>query len=107
MEILSYMDALDNFAATLVEQFNGQHRAGYGLDGSHDIDFSNQAPRDNIRLSDDILAADGLNRIAATCGAARSLGRQVGNGENALKLAWLLKSETFSSLGDNTPSDYL
>jgi flagellar hook-associated protein 1 FlgK len=108
VEILSYMDALDNFAATLVEQFNGQHRAGYGLDGSHDIDFFQPGTKaDNIRLSDDILAADGLNRIAATwVEPPDPWDGQVGNGENALKLAWLLKSETFSSLGDNTLSDY-
>ena len=100
-EIKHYIDSIDQLAETLVTEFNLQHRAGYGLDASHDVNFFKPGTRAaDITLDDAILAADGLNRIAA------SLNGEVGNGENALALAKLLKNQTFPSLGGNTMSDY-
>ena len=103
-EIKHYIDAIDQLAETLVQAFNGQHQLGRDLDGALGGDFFKAgSDASNIALDDAILAADGLNKIAASLSSDPGA---VGNGENALALAKLLKNQTFPSLGGNTISDY-
>ncbi|HEY8392430.1 MAG TPA: flagellar hook-associated protein FlgK [Capillibacterium sp.] len=100
-EVRHYMDSLNTFAQTLITEFNNQHRAGYGLDGSHDISFFSGTGAADIALDAAILdPVVGLKRIAASANG------EVGNGENALRLAQLIKEDSFPVLGDTTLSDY-
>jgi flagellar hook-associated protein 1 FlgK len=77
-----YMDALDEMVASLVNNINRVHRAGYGLDGSTGLDFfdSNRLSAADIQLSEDIGGSP--DRIAAA-----SEPNAEGNNINALALA--------------------
>lgn len=88
--IPGYMDKLDKLAFTLSEKVNEQHRTGYGLDGSTDIDFftpangaavftSSQGAARNLALNPDL--EDNPDLIAASSTAA------IQDNENALKMA--------------------
>jgi flagellar hook-associated protein 1 FlgK len=101
-EIPYYLESLDTFTTTLVDKFNTQHALGFGLDGNNGrLFFETGSDASNITLAADILdAVNGLNNIAA------SRNGQVGNGENALELAGLIKDQSFVALGDASLSDY-
>lgn len=97
-----YIDSLNEFTETLVEEFNAQHESGSGLDGSTGHRFfaegSNAA---TIALDAEILDPEhGLNKIAASANG------EVGNGENALELADLIKNKPLMNDGTTSLSDY-
>src|SRR5690606_34272373 len=83
VEIQYYIDELERFTQTLVTEFNQLHRQGFNLNGVDGIDlFAPGSSAEDITLDDAILdSINGLNNIAA------SLTGEVGNGENALRLA--------------------
>ena len=86
-----YINEWNKLAYSIAQAINEVHKAGYGLDGSTGIplftDFT--TPYDStvqyaklIKVSSDILAADGLEKIAA----ASSTATLPGDNTNALKL---------------------
>ena len=101
VEVQHYIDSLHQFTETLILEFNAQHRAGYGLaPGSTDISFFQGTDASDITLDAAILdPVNGLNNIAA------SLTGEVGNGENALLLAGLIKEAPLID-GTTTLSDF-
>ncbi|HHT49384.1 MAG TPA: flagellar hook-associated protein FlgK [Firmicutes bacterium] len=102
-EVLYYMDSLDKFAETLIMEFNAQHAAGYGLNGSTGLSFFSGMGAADITLDAAILdPADGLDNIAAS---ANSDPTADGNGENALLLAKLIKEEPLVD-GTTSLSDF-
>ena len=103
VEVPYYMKALDEFTETLVTAFNAQHELGYGLDATStgNLFFKAGSDASNITLDDIILdPVNGLNNIAA------SLNGEVGNGENALKLAGIIKDEPLMNGGTTSLSDF-
>ena len=99
-EVAYYLDAFNDFASTLITEFNAVHRAGYGLDGSTGLNFFSGNDASDIRLNPAITT----NSIAASI----DLGGEgaPGNGENALALAGVIKTELLMSNGAATLSDY-
>lgn len=82
--IPGYMDNLDKLAFTLAEKVNEQHRAGFGLDGSTDINFfvppdSQTGAARNLTVNPDL--ENNLDLIAA------SSSPDIPNNENALLIA--------------------
>ncbi|MEW6381376.1 MAG: flagellar hook-associated protein FlgK [bacterium] len=94
--ISGYLDKLDNLALGLSEKVNEQHRSGYGLDGSTEVDFfkpistADGAAR-NLELNPDI--ESNLDLIAASSSA------EVPDNENALKMTDLQRSPDFEEGG--------
>lgn len=84
-----YKEQWNKLAYNIATQFNTQHKAGYGLDNSTGINFftdftaydSTVQYAQQIKVSDDILADDGLQRIAAAGVSALP-----GDNTNALNL---------------------
>ena len=107
-EVQYYLASLDDFAMTLVAEFNTQHAAGYDLNGDPGSDFFKAGSNaSNITLDDAILADDGLNKIAATWVEPPDIwDGQVGNGENALKLANLIKNGKIMNGNTTSLSEY-
>ena len=105
VEVPYYMKALDEFTETLVTAFNDQHELGYGLDGLDGRRFFEAgSDASNITLDAAILdSVNGLNAIAASLSADP---QAVGNGENALALANLIKNQPFAALGGASLSDF-
>jgi flagellar hook-associated protein 1 FlgK len=74
-----YLNELNRFARDFAREFNKQHRKGYGLDGSHGVNFFEEPGGDpanitclNLKVSDDIknnpskvAAADSADPITA------------------------------------------
>lgn len=106
-EITYYLDSLDEFAATLIEEFNATHAAGYGLDDSTGLDFFSGTGALDIDLSEDI--ASSPDKIAASVNVAEATETPAGasgNGDNALALADILRSDLVISNGTLTLSQY-
>ena len=105
VEIQYYIDSLNELATTLIVEFNQTHGEGYDLDGNTGLNFFAGTDASDITLDDVIRAADGLRRIAATyLPSPASWNGEVGNGENALRLARLIKEEPL--LHGDTLSDF-
>ena len=100
VEIQYYIDELERFTQTLVTEFNQLHRQGFNLNGVDGIDFfAPGSSAEDITLDDAILdSINGLNSIAA------SITGEVGNGENALRLARIIKEEEL--IDGTTLSDF-
>mgnify|MGYP001068921045 CR=1 FL=1 len=99
VEIQYYIDSLNEFATTLITEFNTIHGEGYDLDGNNGINFFAGTSAEDITLDDAILdSINGLNSIAA------SITGEVGNGENALRLARIIKEEEL--IDGTTLSDF-
>lgn len=97
-----YKDKLDTFAKGLIDKVNDVHSQGYGLKGSHEIDFFTGTDASTISLSEDILSD--LNNIAAALAEG-----EVENSENILELIGLREDKTFFT-GNNsqgTPDDFI
>ena len=94
-----YMKALDDMAATLIQNVNNLHQTGYGLDGDTGLNFfdSNYTSAGNIKLADDI--DNDVSRIAV------SLSGEVGDNRNALAIAEL-RNERLMSRGSATISEF-
>jgi flagellar hook-associated protein 1 FlgK len=94
-----YLEELGQIARTLVEQVNGIHRNGFGLDGSTGANFFD--PRfldaDSIRVNQDLINAP--EKIAA------SQGGEVGDGSMALAIQNLRNSRVMVS-GTTSINDY-
>ncbi len=96
--IPSLRSSLDTLTAELVTQVNQQHRLGYGLDGSTDLDFF--APT-GTKASTIAVSLTNVRQIAASSTAVGV----PGNNANALTLAGL-RSTAFAPLGNVTYQDY-
>lgn len=107
-EVWHYMASLDKFAETLISEFNSQHSQGFDLDGNSGGDFfkggSGVGTAANITLSDDILGDGGWRKIAAAWIESGTWNGEVGNGENALRLAKLIKETPL--IDGSTLSDF-
>lgn len=110
-EIGRYLARLDELARGLVERFNAVHRGGYDLDGNDGGDFfAPTGPEGvavdahNISLSAEILAQDGVNKIAA--GLSTDGIRNMGNGDNAILLAEVVNGEKIFNNGTATMFDF-
>lgn len=105
VETQYYIDSLNEFATTLITEFNTIHGEGYDLDGNNGINFFAGTSAEDITLDSAILADDGLRRIAAAyIPASGSWNGEVGNGENALRLARIIKEEEL--IDGTTLSDF-
>lgn len=99
IETAYYLDALNDFASTLITEFNAVHRSGYGLNGSTGLNFFSGNDASDIRIE-----ITNLNNIAASIDLG-GMGAP-GNGENALALAGVIKTEFLMNNGTATLSDY-
>ena len=103
VEVQYYVDSLNDFATTLITAFNNQHSLGTDLDGNTGNNFFAGTGAADITLDNAILADDGLRRIAAAL-ITGPWDNQVGNGDNALELARVLKEVPL--INGNTLSDF-
>jgi len=95
---VSLRNSLDTLASQLVAQVNGQHRSGYGLDGSTSQDFFTAGGTTAATIS---VALTDRRQIAASSGAAGV----PGNNGNALALAGL-QTSALAGLGNTTFQGY-
>ncbi|HOQ24286.1 MAG TPA: flagellar hook-associated protein FlgK [Bacillota bacterium] len=96
-DIEIYQKMINDMASSLINEMNAIHSAGYGLDGSTGIAFFSGSDASNIRVNNEILV-DG-RRIAA------AIGDEPGEGQNALKMAALLKTPIMNA-GTTTYAAY-
>jgi flagellar hook-associated protein 1 FlgK len=96
--IPSLQASLDTLASELVTQVNQQHRLGFGLDGSTNLDFFAPTGTTASTIS---VSLTNVRQIAASSTAAGV----PGNNANALALAGL-KNTDFASLGTVTFQEY-
>ena len=96
-DIEIYQKMINDMASSLINEMNAIHSAGYGLDGSTGIAFFSGSDASNIRVNNEILV-DG-RRIAA------AIGDEPGDGQNALKMAALLKTPIMNA-GTTTYAAY-
>ncbi|MDK2807231.1 MAG: flagellar hook-associated protein 1, partial [Thermoanaerobacterium sp.] len=106
-----YKEQLNQFAYNIATVFNTKHSKGYGLDGSTGINFFNITDTmynptaeyaKNIQVSSDILADDGLQKIAA----ASSASLLPGDNTNVLNLI-ALRDTKISGLNNGTFDDFV
>ena len=102
-EVAFYMDALNEFAFTLIEEFNSVHEAGYGLDNSHGVAFFSGTGAFDIGITDAVM--NDLNQIAASIDVGGGVGAP-GNGDNAMRLAGVINSDLLLNRGTATLADY-
>lgn len=95
--VADYLNSLNELAATLVNEFNAVHSAGYALDGSTGVNFFVGNSADTIDLAQDIY--DSLSKIAAAATDAP------GDGTNALRLAEVY-TEPKAALSDVSMRDF-
>jgi flagellar hook-associated protein 1 FlgK len=88
-EITFYQDTLNELAATIIQQMNAVHEAGYGLDGATGIAFFTGNSAENMAVSADILLD--LRNIAA------STSSEPGDGENASAMASLMQEQILNN----------
>lgn len=81
-----YLANLDNIAATVIDEVNNIHSAGFGLDGSTGNNFFSGTNASNIAVDAGIMAT--LDTIAASATAAGI----PGDGTNAMRIAQLLNT---------------
>ena len=91
-----YLNSLDNFASTLINEFNTVHRGGYDLDRITGVDFFSGTGAADIRV--EITDPRGI--------AASDIDNTEGNGENAIDLARVIKDETYAATANTTLSSY-
>jgi flagellar hook-associated protein 1 FlgK len=91
-----YLDSLDTFAGTLINEFNTVHRSGYDLDGVTGVDFFSGTGAVDIRV--EITDPRGI--------AASNIANTEGNGENAIDLARVIKDQTYAATANTTLSSY-
>jgi flagellar hook-associated protein 1 FlgK len=96
--IPSLRASLDTLASEVVTQVNQQHRAGFGLDGSANLDFFASTGTTAGTMA---VALTNVRQIAAS---STAIGVP-GNNANALALAGL-KNTDFASLGNATFQEY-
>ncbi|MGH7182454.1 MAG: flagellar hook-associated protein FlgK [Nitrospiraceae bacterium] len=96
--IPSLRSSLDTLAAELVTQVNQQHRLGFGLDGSTNLDFFTPT---GTTASTIAVSLTNVRQIAASSNAAGV----PGNNANALTLAGLRNTD-FASFGNVTFQEY-
>lgn len=101
-EVAFYMDAFNEFASTLIDEFNAVHEAGYGLENLHGVAFFSGNDASDIGIDDAIM--DDLNNIAASIDVGG--GGAPGNGENALRLAGVINDDLLMNNGTATLADY-
>ena len=105
-----YMDDLDKLAEGITRAINQLHREGFGFDPTAEDDeafptgndFFRESPEGeswalNMRLTEEILADDGLRLIAAGVGADMA----PGNGENAIAIGRFLQEGLLTELDDD------
>ncbi|HHU83238.1 MAG TPA: flagellar hook-associated protein FlgK [Firmicutes bacterium] len=102
-EVAFNMNALNEFAATLIEEFNQVHAAGYGLNGSHNLAFFSGTGAYDIGITIEIM--NDLNNIAASIDVGGGAGAP-GNGDNAIRLAKVLNNDFLMNNGTATLTDY-
>src|SRR5690554_1289634 len=102
-EVAFNMNALNEFAATLIEEFNQVHAAGYGLNGSHNLAFFSGTGAYDIGITEEIL--NDLNNIAASIDVGGGMGAP-GNGDNAIRLARVISNDFLMNGGTTTLTDY-
>jgi flagellar hook-associated protein 1 FlgK len=96
--IPSLRASLDTLASEVVTQVNQQHRSGFGLDGSTNVDFF--APTGTTAAT----MAVSLTNVRQIAASSTATGVP-GNNANALALAGL-KNTDFASLGTVTFQEY-
>jgi flagellar hook-associated protein 1 FlgK len=101
-EVAFYMNALNEFTSTLIEEFNQIHAAGYGLNGSHNLAFFSGTGAYDIGITQEIL--NDLNNIAASVDVG-GMGAP-GNGDNAIRLSRVITTDLLMNRGTATLADY-
>jgi flagellar hook-associated protein 1 FlgK len=101
-EVAFYMNALNEFTSTLIEEFNQIHAAGYGLNGSHNLAFFSGTGAYDIGITQEIL--NDLNNIAASVDVG-GMGAP-GNGDNAIRLSMVITTDLLMNRGTATLADY-
>jgi len=96
--IPSLRASLDTLSSEIVTQVNQQHRSGFGLDGSTNIEFF--APTGTTAGT----MAVSLTNVRQIAGSSTAIGVP-GNNANALALADL-RNQDFASLGNATFQEY-
>lgn len=106
-----YKEQWNKLAYNIATVINGQHAAGYGLDGSTGVNFFNITDSTydpaaeyakNIKVSSDILADDGLQKIAA----ASDPNALPGDNTNVLNLI-ALRDTDITGLNGGTFDDFV
>jgi flagellar hook-associated protein 1 len=93
-EIASVREQIDTLAATIIDQVNTVHRAGFGLNGTTGADFFTGTGANDIAVNSDLLRDPSLLQASGAAG-------QAGNNTVALSLAGLSQS-THAALGGLT-----
>jgi flagellar hook-associated protein 1 FlgK len=107
IDVQYFIDALNEFTGTLINRFNEVHQAGYGLDdSSHKVFFTGHDAAD---IEVNHLISMDLNLIAASDNTA-TLGElphgAPGNGQNARKLANVIKRDLLLNQNSATLTEY-
>ena len=106
-DLPEFLNHLDNFARTLITEVNKLHREGYGLDGSHGIDFFIGTGAADIDLSDAIKDVDnGVNRIAAAKNLIETEEELPGNNEIMLAISELFDKRLLNN-SNATMGEYI
>lgn len=106
--LVKYASNLDTLVATLVEEFNLQHQAGYGLDGDTGIDFFEPSGLNAINFSISSEVDLNLRVIAAAGDDPTSVSAGPGDSANALLIAQLRYGATHNdaSVNGSTYEDF-
>ncbi len=100
-QIMDYLDRMDTFAATLADEINALHTAGFDLNGTAGVDFftyNPDSPASTLQVNPAIAADPEL--IAAARDASA-----VGDGSNASAIALLRDTKIFAG-GLLNPTEY-
>ncbi|MFC1525846.1 flagellar hook-associated protein FlgK [Candidatus Latescibacterota bacterium] len=91
---------LDDMAAALVEQVNGQHRSGTGLNGTTDVDFFDNSKTSASNMAIDAQILGDLDKIAASGDG------NAGDNEIALSISQLRNRSVLGGGGSQTIEGY-
>jgi flagellar hook-associated protein 1 FlgK len=108
VDVQYFIDSLNEFTATLITRFNEVHQSGYGMDdSSHKVFFTGHDASD---IDVNHLISMDLNLIAAsdnTAATSEELPHGApGNGQNARKLANVIKRDLLMNQNNVTLTEY-
>jgi|SRR5690554_158708 len=95
-DVQYYLDSLDDFASTLINEFNAVHRGGHDLDGFTNVDFFDGTGAGDIEVN-----ITDPREIAAS-----SIPDTEGNGLNAIELAKVIKDNSYATTDNATLSGF-
>jgi flagellar hook-associated protein 1 FlgK len=108
VDVQYYIDSLDSFASAMINRFNEVHQSGYGLDASSNKAFFSGHDASDIDVNP-LIGMD-LNLLAASANVADDATQlphgAPGNGENARKLADVIKRDLIMNSYNDTLSEF-